>query len=296
MDKAHSLAILRRLTSEAGVVETAIEGLRLFKATAPTAPTPGIYPRSVCIILQGRKQAIVDQSLYTYDSQHYLCCSVPIPIQAAVLDASESEPLLGVLLDTDTPQMRESTLRMEATELLAPSNESESFGLAVASWTPKFSEALARLLDLLDTPALIPVLAHGRLRELMVSILLGEAGPQMRQSHGASLEIGRAIAHLRENPSQEISIEELASRCGLSRAAFHRKFKATTGSSPLQFIKALRLNEAAMMLSIGHNAGQAASKVGYASASQFSREFRRHFGKSPREWAAQSRSSQDETR
>ena len=71
----------------------------------------------------------------------------------------------------------------------------------------------------------------------------------------------------------------------MSRAVFHRKFKATTTYSPIQFVKALRLNDAAALLAKGLRAGEVASRVGYASQSQFSREFRRQFGKPPREWA-----------
>ena len=75
----------------------------------------------------------------------------------------------------------------------------------------------------------------------------------------------------------------------MSRAVFHRRFKEATSFSPLQFIKALRLNHTAMQIVGGVSVSQAADEVGYTSASQFSREFRRQFGKSPREWANKTR-------
>lgn len=296
MDKAQCLAILRRCATEPGAVATPIEGLSLINASARTPPTPGVYPCSVCIIVQGSKQVLLDEQVYTYDSKHYLCCSIPMPIQAAISQASPKKPLLGVLLRTDTPIMRDTCLRMESSNVLPPRDQGARPGLCLASWTPEFTFALGRLLELLEKPGLIPALGEGRLRELMVAILLGDAGPSMRQSYGASLDIAQAIVHLREHPAQDVSVEELARRCGMSRAAFHKKFKETTSYSPIQFIKALRLNEAAMMLSLGHSAGQAASQVGYASPSQFSREFRRHFGQSPKEWAVSNRSAPDETR
>lgn len=295
MDQAQCLAILRRCATEPGAVATSIEGLTLINATARTAPTPGVYPCGVCIIVQGSKQALLDDQVYTYDSNHYLCCAVPIPVQAAISQASPKNPLLGVLVRTDTPTMRDTCLRMESSNALPRREDRARHGLCVATWSPEFTLALCRLLELLENPNLIPVLAESRLRELMVAILQGEAGPSMRQSYGASLEIAQAIAHLREQPAQEVSVEDLAKRCGMSRAAFHKKFKETTHYSRIQFIKALRLNEAAMMLSLGHNAGQAANKVGYSSPSQFSREFRRHFGQSPKEWAAKNRLEPDET-
>ena len=70
----------------------------------------------------------------------------------------------------------------------------------------------------------------------------------------------------------------------MSRAVFDRRFREATTFSPLQFIKKLRLNEAAMQIARGDHVGQAASSVGYTSASQFSREFRRLYGEAPREW------------
>ena len=71
----------------------------------------------------------------------------------------------------------------------------------------------------------------------------------------------------------------------MSRAVFHRKFKQATTMSPLQFVKTMRLNKAAMMIAGGMNVNEAAMEVGYVSSSQFSREFKRLFGKSPRQWS-----------
>jgi AraC-like DNA-binding protein len=78
----------------------------------------------------------------------------------------------------------------------------------------------------------------------------------------------------------------------MSVAAFHTRFKAITSSSPLQYLKNMRLNKALMlMINEGLNASGAAVKVGYESASQFSREFKRLFGNSPATAAAERRKS-----
>lgn len=238
---------------------------------------------------------MLEDALYTYDAGHYLCCSVPIPVQASILNTSPQTPLIGAILRTDTPVMQNIALRMESTRLIGQEGSEIAPGICAAAWTPDFALALENLLCLIEEPDLIPVLGKARLQELMVAILRGQAGPAMRHGYGPAMEINRAIAHLREHPSQDISVDELAQRCGMSRAAFHKKFKATTNDSPLQFLKALRLNQAAMLLRLGHNVSEAASGVGYQSPSQFSREFRRHFGASPCEWASQATESNDET-
>jgi AraC-like DNA-binding protein len=93
---------------------------------------------------------------------------------------------------------------------------------------------------------------------------------------------------LREHVREPLTVEELAREAGMSRAVFHRKFKAATSLSPVQFIKAIRLNDAAALIASGMNVSEAAEEVGYGSASQFSREFSRKYGLPPREWARES--------
>nr|WP_231882063.1 helix-turn-helix transcriptional regulator [Alteromonas stellipolaris] len=77
----------------------------------------------------------------------------------------------------------------------------------------------------------------------------------------------------------------MASQVGMSRAVFHRKFKQATSMSPIQFIKSMRLNTAAMKIVGGMNVNEAAMDVGYVSSSQFSREFKRLYGQSPKRWS-----------
>ena len=70
----------------------------------------------------------------------------------------------------------------------------------------------------------------------------------------------------------------------MSIAAFHHNFKLVTGSSPLQYLKRIRLDRAKrLLIHEGYNSSTAAKAVGYESASQFSREFKRQFGVPPME-------------
>ena len=70
----------------------------------------------------------------------------------------------------------------------------------------------------------------------------------------------------------------------MSLSAFHRAFKEVTSESPLQYLKKIRLAKARdHIVQDRMKAYVAADKVGYESASQFSREFKRHFGQSPAE-------------
>ena len=148
-----------------------------------------------------------------------------------------------------------------------------------------FDVALANLLELLDDPPAAQVLGAGRLREVLFAVLRGEAGDRLRSDFGGAPALATTLAHLHAHITEDFSIDTLARRAGMSRAVFDRHFKAATLLSPLQYIKALRLNEASMLIMRGESVGDAATAVGYHNSSQFSREFRRKFGTSPREWA-----------
>ena len=149
---------------------------------------------------------------------------------------------------------------------------------------PAFADALLRLLQLGGNPADTAILGEARLRELYYAILKGEAGRFARQAFGAGNAIARSIAHVSSHLDAPISIDDMASRAGMSRAAFHRKFKQVTTMAPIQFVKSMRLNNAAMKIAGGMSVNEAAVDVGYVSPSQFSREFRRMYGQSPRQW------------
>ena len=123
------------------------------------------------------------------------------------------------------------------------------------------------------------------MRELYFALLRGPSGSTIRRTFGASRDLGRAFAFLHEHLSEPISVDELARVAGMSKAVFHRRFKAVTTLSPLQFMKAIRLNNAAAMIASGMNIAEAADQVGYGSPSQFSREFSRQYGMPPRQWA-----------
>ena len=269
-----------------GFVDTPIEGLQLFRVDRTIERLPTVYPASICCIVQGSKRAYLGGATHVFDARHYLCVTMPLPMEAEVVKASPEEPLLGLMLSLETRAMVEAMVEYEA--IVGPSRESASHeltpGLAVASLDATFATAVERLLGLLDDPVKLRLLGSGRLRELLLTVIEGEAGPLIRRAYGGSHNISRAISYLRENIAEPLSVDDLAAKAFMSRSVFHRQFKTATTYSPLQFIKALRLSDAAMLITQGANVSQAADRVGYTSASQFSREFRRHFGKSPRQW------------
>ncbi|MEL6982586.1 MAG: AraC family transcriptional regulator [Actinomycetota bacterium] len=269
-----------------GTHETPIEGVRLFRVSAPVDRVPGVYDPSVCAVVSGSKHAYHDGRTHTYGPGHYLCTTMPIPLEAEVPNATGDRPVLGVLIDLDTRPMTEFLIQYRAARPRTPGSVGPGAGLTVAPWDQPFTVALLRVLELLDDAPALDLLAPGRLRELLYAVVQGAGGAAILGSLGASThQLAPVLTYMRNNLDQPLAVEDLADRAGMSRAAFDRHFKAVTALSPLKYLKALRLNDAAMLIANGATMSHAASRVGYTSPSQFSREFKRHFGTTPRAWA-----------
>ena len=172
--------------------------------------------------------------------------------------------------------------------------DGETMAFAVETVTPELHDAWRRMLQFLDAPDEIAALAPLVEREILFRILRGPQGTVLRQAAGADsrlAQIRHAITHLRENFARPVRIEELVKIAGMSAATFYRHFRAATAMSPLQYQKALRLQEARRRLIADNDAAGAAYAVGYESTSQFSREYTRMFGTSPGRDAAKLRAS-----
>ena len=264
----------------------ALEGVQLFRLTRPVERLPAVYQPSICVVVQGSKRAYLGDATHVYRPGQYLCATMPMPVHAEAPSASPEEPLLGLLISLETRTLSETMVEFEkASGPMSRRASAEAVpGLCVVGWDDAFSAALLRMLEILDDPLSLQVLGPGRLRELFFTILRGEAGPSIRRALAPSDGLTHALGYLRENLDRSLSVDDLARQAGMSRAVFDRRFRATTTFSPLQFIKKLRLNDAAMQIAQGERIGQAASSVGYTSSSQFSREFRRLYGVAPRQW------------
>ncbi|WP_299586852.1 AraC family transcriptional regulator [uncultured Tateyamaria sp.] len=279
--------LIQDRTVHDGLTETGIAGVRLFRATQAIPCVPAVYEPSVVAIVSGSKEAVLDGHRYIYDNSHYLCCPMSMPVKAGTPTASVANPLYGVFISLNQRVMTELVLEMENVGgALGPEKDAlRAQGIRLAEWDEGFADALLRLLQLGANPTDTAVLGDARLRELYYAILQGGAGPFARRAFGAGNAIARSIAHVSSHLDAPISIDDMATRAGMSRAAFHRKFKQVTTMAPIQFVKSMRLNNAAMKMAGGMTVNEAAIGVGYASPSQFSREFKRMYGQSPRQWS-----------
>ncbi|WP_092063198.1 AraC family transcriptional regulator [Poseidonocella pacifica] len=268
-----------------GMIQTGIKGVQLFRATEAVPCAPAVYEPCVIAIVSGGKETILDGQRYVYDSSEYLCCPMSMPVEAGTPTASAENPLYGVYIALDQRHMSELTIEMEASGSRIPRAESTPRGIRLARWDNGFLDALLRLVQLWEDATDVAVLGNARLRELYYAVLKGEAGAFARETFSPGNAIARSIAHVSSQPEAPVSIDDMANRAGMSRAVFHRKFKQATAMSPIQFVKSMRINNAAMKIAGGMTVSEAAMEVGYVSASQFSREFKRMYGQSPRQWS-----------
>ena len=287
MSKDQIKQLIAGRTTKDGLTETGIKGVQLFRATQAIPCVPAVYEPCIVAIVSGIKEAVLDGRRYDYDQRRYLCCPLSMPVTAGTPTASLESPLFGVMISLDQRVMAQIAMEMENAGGILPlaKEELREPGIRLARWDAGFTQALLQLLQLGDSKMDTAVLAEVRLREVLYAILKGEAGAFARQAFGAGNAIARSIAHVASNLDAPISIEDMASRAGMSRAVFHRKFKQLTTMAPIQFVKTMRLNNAAMQIAGGRTVNEAALGVGYASTSQFCREFKRMYGQSPRQWA-----------
>jgi AraC-like DNA-binding protein len=271
-----------RLTPQEGVHPSAIPGFTLIRANSPSVPMPSVYEPSLCIVVQGRKRAVLADEVYMYDALNYLTVSVTLPAIGQVLEASQDRPYLCLRLELDARLIGELLLQIGRSGV-PPSTDR---GLFVARTSPQLLDAVVRLTRLLEQPRDASILAPLVMREIHYRVLTGELGYRLRELCVVDSQvhrIARAIDLLRKRFTESLRIEDLAAAAHMSESSLHHRFKAVTAMSPMQFQKQLRLHEARrLMLTEGLEAAAAAHRVGYESPSQFSREYRRLFGAPPR--------------
>ena len=265
-----------------GIHVTAIPRLILYRASQVEEPMHAVYEPAVCIVAQGRKQAIAGEGIYHYDPEKYLVVSVGVPAVGRILEASPEKPFLCIALGLDPAAI--AALLLESDMERARREPPES-ALAVSSVEPELLDACVRLLRLLGSPRDIAVLAPLAEKEILYRLLRGDQAGRLSQiacAESRLQDVNKAISWIKRNFRAAFKVETLASEARMSPSALHQYFKMVTGTSPVQFQKHIRLLEARrLMLSRSMDAAVAAHAVGYESPSQFSREYRRLFGAPP---------------
>jgi AraC-like DNA-binding protein len=281
--RAELVRSLERLTGSDGRHETEIPELTLYRFSQPTEPMHILQQAAVYVVAQGRKQVMVGDETYVYDPSQYLAVSVELPAVGHVLEASPEKPYFCMTLTVDP---RELAALIVETGREAPRDDHDGRALYVSPLRAPLLDGFLRLVRLLDAPEDVAVLAPLILRELHYRLLQSEQYGRLAQmaiGDGRLRRVSGAITWIKKHFAEPLQIEALAKRVHMSPSALHNHFKAVAAMSPIQYQKRLRLEEARRRLLSGATSAEAvAYEVGYASASQFSREYVRLFGQPPR--------------
>ncbi|ANY67166.1 AraC family transcriptional regulator [Paenibacillus sp. BIHB 4019] len=275
--------LIEQHSGQDGVHETAVPSLYLIRLSCITEPVHRVYKPSLCFIAQGLKEVMLAQELFEYGPSDYLISSMNLPVIGHVIKAFPDAPYLSLRLEFTPNQILE--VLKDAPFQITP-QENTKRAMFVGDMDSSILDSLIRLTRLLNHPKDISFLAPIYTKEILYLLLQGQFGvtlAQLAMEGSSTYRISEAIEHITHNVGQPLRIEELAELANMGISTFHRHFKEVTAMSPIQFQKQMRLQEARrLLLSESGDAADVAFRVGYESASQFSREYSRMFGAPPK--------------
>ena len=265
-----------------GVNASSLPGVSFQRLTRSQARRPAVYEPSLKVVGQGRVRGHLGKEIFRYDAENYLVLTVPLPVECEI-QASLSEPLVFMSIDLDWTVLGGLLAEMEpgaATRAPLPR------AIHATPLTEELREGVFRLLRCLRSPVEARLLGPAIVREIFYRALQGEQGETLRAAtlrQGGFARISRALRLLHRDYAKRPSVAALADAAGMSVPTFYRHFKAVTALSPQRYLQAVRLHKArSLLVNDRLSVAEAGTQVGYESASQFSREFRRFFSRSPK--------------
>ena len=276
------VSLLRALAPQEGYNLTAIPGVRILRSDRALSRTPVLYDPGIVIVCQGRKRGYFGDQLFLYDQEHYLAIAAPVPFTMES-DGTPEQPLLAIYMHLDFQVAAELTLQIERHHV--PVHAASPKSLMSSPMDTALRLSVSRFLEAMNHPLDAAILGPGLVREIYFRVLTGPQGSGMRAAlamQGQFGKIGKVLRWIHASYAQSIDLAELAKQAGMSVPTFHNHFRAITQTSPMQYVKSTRLHQARLLMVRQKLTAEAASyAVGYASPSQFNREFKRLFGSPP---------------
>ncbi|WP_439257447.1 AraC family transcriptional regulator N-terminal domain-containing protein [Lonepinella sp. BR2271] len=271
------------------VWQTPIDGLFLHHLDNPTASNAFRQQPSLCVMLMGERQLCIGDECSRFNQDNMSLCPVNTPVIMTVEHATPNKPYFALSLQFDLAMVAKVAGQLDLHNPLKNTVQPKDF-LTLFNPNQELINALERLLALLYAPNFeqkIAIIAPLYLQEIYYYLLTSPQGDKLRElcRQGSHAErISKATAWLNDHFSETLNIAKLASLCGMSESGFYQHFRQITQQSPLQYQKNLRLTEAQNQIRQAKNSiAQIAYNVGYESPSQFSREYKRYFGRAPSE-------------
>lgn len=254
-----------------------------FAVSSPSDLIETMYEPALCLILQGAKQTVIDGRTLDLRAGDSVLVSHHVPVHARITEASPAQPYIALIVRIDMKVIR----GLHAQIAYLGEQGEGAFSVSSSQADDALLAVIHRLLSVVSNPVDAALLAdsvhqemHLRLLQLPHAIMLRELATK---DSGASA-VSRAIDFVRKNYAKTLAVSEIAAEAGMSESAFHQKFREITGTTPLQYIKSLRLSEAHNLLLLDDcSVSSAAYAVGYESPNHFSRDYSKRFGRPPKE-------------
>jgi len=225
-----------------------------------------------------------------YDSWNYLVLSVPLPFDCETVGTS-TKPMLALAIRVSPVAVAEILLEWDTPW---PATSFLPRGIESSPLTPELTDAALRLAKCLPSPVESRVLGPAIIREIIYRVLCDKPGDALRAlatPRSNFSQIARSLRRIHSDYHEHLDVASLASEASMSVSTFHANFKGVTSKSPLHYLQTIRLHKAQALIAGGIPVAEAAHQVGYESPSQFSREFKRLFRRTPKEIANPPRSS-----
>lgn len=277
------------LAPQEGLYPTYISNITLMRVDHSTQPVAVLQEPSVVLVIQGVKRGYIGKETFQFQQGQCLLLSIAIPFDCDTL--VENEPMLAIAIKFETRMMADLATKMDKEQQssivgLEKRDIKLSCGLNIIEMNSAISDVALRLLNLLRSKQDTAILGEQIKRELIYRVL--QAGSRDLIENLSVMMSRNSVIYticeiIQRDYYHTLTVQELAKQAGMSVSLFHQAFKKVTNYSPLQYIKITRLHKAHEL--IIHNkmgVAEAAYQVGYVSASQFSREFKRLFGVSPK--------------
>ena len=283
--------LLKDLAVEEQFTDSKLPGVRFFMCHQHIPRTPLVYDPGIFIVAQGYKIGYLGDRFFQYDANNYLVTSVPMPFECETF-ASSNAPFLGLYIDIEMTTLHELIGILQQGRNLPRIQMSDvPKGVGPAGLDKKMEEAVTNLLECLQSETEAKILGPGLIKEILYRALGGTQAPSLyalAAHDGNFARISHALRSIHNDYGSKLDVEMLSKIANMSVSTFHRSFKEVTSESPVQYLKKIRLSKAKdLILNEQMKVYIAADTVGYESASQFSREFKRYFGLTPAEMIRQ---------
>lgn len=275
-------SILLRHAAADRLSTSVLPRLHLMRFEWSSRPLVSMQSPCMALVVQGAKSLDYGPIHLEYGAGQFLLTSIDMPVTSRIVSATRKCPLLAIGIEIDFAELRELIPRCDS---LPPASSQP--GISVYKADPELLETVVRFLRLLDTPQHARALSPLIQQEILYRLLSGPSGSRLLEisKHGSpSNRVARALAWLKERFAMGFMVGDLARHVGMSPSSLHQHFKAVTGLTPIQYQKRIRLHEARRILLVDSlDIGEASLRVGYQSHSQFSKDYRRHFGRLPKD-------------